>query len=410
MTFSENIREALRSIRGNRLRAGLTIVIISLGITAMVGVLTSIDAIKFWLSTSFSNLGANTLTIQNRELNVQIGGSRRKQKSYPPITYKQAKAFKLKADGQMAVSLTVDGADASTLRYESRTTNANVSIDGKDENLFNVESHVLATGRPFTEDDLASAANVIILGADVNELLFPAMNAIGREVAVGKHKYRVIGVLESKGTSGGIGGDKICFLPITTVLNHYQDPNRSFVINCKVPDAAQINSFAEGVTGLFRLVRGLTPDKENNFTVLKSETFIANLMANLRLLTYSATAIAFITLFGASIGLMNMMLVSVTERTMEIGLRKALGATRRQILVQFLVEAICICQLGGLLGIMLGVGIGNLNGYFLESPPVLPWDWILLAVVLCFIVGLGAGLYPAARAARLDPIDSLRYE
>ncbi|MCS7074585.1 MAG: FtsX-like permease family protein, partial [Bacteroidia bacterium] len=206
------------------------------------------------------------------------------------------------------------------------------------------------------------------------------------------------------------GGDKVVYLPLSTVFKDYPIPSGSITINVYVDDPHQLEAAEEAAMALFRLVRKLKPWQENNFAISKSDSFIDSLMDNLRILTWSATAIAIITLFGASIGLMNIMLVSVTERTKEIGLRKALGATPRQILIQFLTEAITICQLGGILGSMLGIAMGNAIGNLLKIDFMIPWAWIILSFAICFLVGLISGFYPARKAALLDPIEALRYE
>lgn len=410
MIFSENIQQAFAAIRTNILRATLTMFIIAFGIMALVGVLTSIDGIKYWMASSFSTMGANTFNIVNLESQVRIGARNRKKVVYPVISYQQARLFKERMTNPAIVNIKTYGNFASKAKYSRFETNNNIQVIGTDINFLTVESYQIDEGRSLTQDDIDHARNVCIIGSEIKKKLFPYTSPINKEIYLDKHHYKVVGLFKEKGTSFGSPGDKVCMLPLTTVLKDYSIPNRSFEINVFSPDPRQVKPLLESATGIFRVIRKLPPHKPSNFAIVMSDSFVENLMENLKILTLSATAISIITLFGAGIGLMNIMLVSVTERTMEIGLRKALGATRTQILIQFLTEAITICQLGGLLGVAAGVGIGRLIAYLLDVDFVIPWIWIVLGFVICLIVGVISGVYPARKAARLDPIDALRYE
>lgn len=412
MKPQENIAEALRALRGNRTRATLTILIIAFGIMSMVGVLTSIDGVKYWLRSSFSTLGANTFIIQQAATNVRIGGARRQQQDFPPIEYREALRLKNEMQERLgaAANLRASGSFASVAAFGTARTNNNIRVTGTDENFLRAEAYDLAEGRSLTADDVAHRRNVAVIGHELKVKLFPDQSPIDRYVRVDRNRYRVVGLLAERGTSFGSAGDKVCMIPVTTLQNDYPSSDRSYELNVYVDDAARIGKAADLAAGLFRIIRGLKPEEPDNFAVVLSDSFVNDLMNNLQILTLSATLITLITLFGASIGLMNIMLVSVTERTMEIGLRKAMGATRRQILAQFLTEAVVICQLGGLLGIALGLGAGNLVGLLLDVELMVPWAWVLGGLVVCFVVGIAAGLYPARRAAALDPIDALRYE
>jgi len=296
------------------------------------------------------------------------------------------------------------------VKYLQYVTNNNITIKGTDENFLLVEGYKIAKGRSITQEDVEYGRNVVVIGSEVEEKIFPGIYALDKIITLDKRPYKVIGVLEKRGTSFGGGGDKVAIIPITSMRKSFIDNKRSYTINAYVENPQELDYYIQVATGIFRLIRKLKPIDDNNFVAVKSDSFVESLMENLALLTLSATAIAIITLFGASIGLMNIMLVSVTERTKEIGLRKALGATKNHILFQFLVEAIVICQLGGLLGTILGISIGNLIGSFLGNEFIIPWNWVILSVVICFVVGVISGIYPARKAAQLDPIEALRYE
>ena len=409
--WKEHIREALGAISGSWLRSLLTILIIAFGITAMVGVLTSIDGVKYWMRNSFSTLGANTFVVQNLQSTIRVGG-RRKRVYYPPITYKQALKLKERVmkEGAGVPNIKGQATFNSTAAWRDKRTNANISVIGTDENFLTVESFGLAEGRAITPEDVKHQRKVAVAGHEIKAQLFPFSSPVGQHIFIDKNRYLIIGLLEEKGSSFGSKGDKSVMLPITTLLQDYALPNESFEVNVYVPEAEEVMAQAQMTTGLMRVVRGLSPREQTNFAVILSDSFVEDLMANLAILTVSATFITIITLFGAAIGLMNIMLVSVTERTMEIGLRKSTGATRKQIMFQFLTEAVTICQLGGILGVLLGLVIGNVVGYFLDARLMIPWGWVTLGLGVCFVVGIVSGLYPARKASRMDPIDALRFE
>jgi putative ABC transport system permease protein len=404
-----NILEALAAINANKLRAGLTILIIAFGITAIIGVMTAIDGIKYWLSSTFSTMGANTFQISNRESSLQIGGPR-KRKQYPNITYNQAKRFVEETERDFKVCLYRYGSFSARATYRNLKTNNNIDVIGTDEHFLLTQGYTIAEGRSLIPEDVAANRNIAIIGQEIKTLLFPHSSPIGEQIFLDRKPYIVVGVLAEKGSSFGQFDDKIALIPVSTVLADFPDGDMSFRISVFVDNPKELIPAAEHAIGIFRMIRKLKIAEENNFSIGLSDSFVSNLMENLRILTWSATAIAIITLFGASIGLMNIMLVSVTERTREIGIRKSLGATQRQIQLQFLVESITICQLGGLAGIILGVLIGNILGYLLAAQFIIPWLWIGLGILICFVVGIASGFYPALKAAKLDPIEALRYE
>ncbi len=411
LMLRENIRQALNSIRGNLLRASLTMLIIAFGIMAIVGVLTSIDGIKYYLSNSFSSLGSNTFKIQNRVSAIRIGGPGSNQRRYPSITLDETDEFRSRVKEDLTIAVNAMGTGATDARFRNLSTNKNIAVMGVDENYTVTEGYKIEEGRALTEDDIRNGRNTVVIGYELKTKLFPTSSPIGQWVTVGKHQYKIVGLIESKGSGFGPGsGDKIALIPYPTMLRHYPNPNRSFTISVFVAEPTRMPGIAAECEGIFRIVRKLKPADEINFGVNMSDSLVSQLMDNLRVLTLSATAIAIITLFGASIGLMNIMLVSVTERTREIGVRKSLGASKQHIMLQFLIEAITICQLGGIIGIGLGILIGNVISLLLGSGFIIPWLWMFMAFMVCFVVGIASGFYPARRAANLDPIESLRYE
>lgn len=399
------------SIRSQALRTTLTILIIALGIMALVGIQTAIHAIKSSISTNFTSMGANTFTIRNREMNVRIGKQGKKPKKYRPITYDEAIRFGREFDFPASASISTFATSGATLKYKSEKTNPNIQVMGGDENYLVAAGYELESGRNFSPQDIQYGTHTVILGKDIVNTLFPAKeDPLDKVIAIGSGKYKVIGVLKSKGSSAGFGGDKICMLPLSNVRQYFSRPDMSFTISVVAQDVQQLDVAVQEATGTFRVIRGVEPGEEDNFEIMKADNLANMVFEMMSTVTVVATAIGAITLFGAAIGLMNIMLVSVTERTREIGVRKALGATQNTIKRQFLVEAIVIGQIGGIAGIILGVLLGNLLGFALETSFVIPWMWMMLGVILCFIVGLLSGLLPAIKASRLDPIEALRYE
>ncbi|OFX58149.1 MAG: ABC transporter [Bacteroidetes bacterium GWB2_41_8] len=409
--FFENLRIALQSIRSNLLRTILTVLIIAVGITALVGILTAIDSIKNSITKEFTFMGANTFTISSRGMRVQVGNQRYRTRNYSYISYYQAKEFKEKYVFPAAVSISTMGTGTATVKFESQKTNPNISVQGADNNYLFTSGNEISLGRNFTEEEINSGKNVVIIGDGVLKKIFRnGENPLQKIISIGGGKYRIIGVLESKGRGFGSGGDQLCLLPYTNVRSYFTRPQMNFSIQIKVNSTEMVEPAIGEAEGTFRIIRNLNPADESDFNIEKSDNLVNILLKNIQNITLVATIIGFITLFGAAVGLMNIMLVSVTERTREIGIRKAMGATSKIVKQQFLIEAIAIGQIGGIVGIVFGILAGNGVAMMIGTPFFIPWIWIIAGVILCFFVGILSGYYPAQKASKLDPIESLRFE
>ena len=407
----ENIKISLRAIRSQLMRTILTIVIISFGIMSLVGTLTSIDALKSSINSNFTNMGANTFTIRNREMTVRIGKNGKLPKKFRNITYQEAIDFSKAYNFPAKPSVSTFASGASTLKFESKKTNPNIRIFGGDENYMATSGYELDKGRNFSSHEIQYGSHVVILGKEVIDALFTKkQDPIDKIITIGSGKYRIIGTLKSKGNSVGFGGDKVGILPLSNVRQYFSIPNMTFTINIMCNNSQLMSAAIGEATGTFRVIRKLSAGEEDNFEITKSDNLANLLIDNMQKVTMGATIIGIITLLGAAIGLMNIMLVSVSERTREIGIRKAVGATKKTIRSQFLVEALVICQLGGFFGTILGILLGNVMAFMFEISFIIPWFWIIMSIALCFVVGTIAGIYPAIKASKLDPIEALRFE
>ena len=407
----ENFRIAIKSIKSNILRTILTIVIIAIGITALIGILTAIDAIKTSINSEFTRLGANTFSIESRGMTVHIGKNNIKTKTHTYISYQQAKEFKETFNFPAMVSITLIATGNATVKYKDFESNPNILIAGGDENILFTTGRDLLKGRNFSTTDINQSRQVVILGYKIAQNIFHNKeDPINKYIIIGNGRYKVIGVLKEKGSSMGSRDDEICVIPITNVRKYFARPGLSCLINVLPENQELLDVGMSEAEGKFRIIRKLNTKDETDFNIIKSDNLANMLLSNIKNVTFAATIIGIITLLGAAIGLMNIMLVSVSERTREIGTRKAIGASANVILQQFLYEAIVIGQIGGVVGIIFGILIGNIMSSLIGSHFIIPWVWIIMGVIVCFIVGIISGIYPALKASKLDPIEALRYE
>lgn len=408
----EFINIAFNAIAGQKLRTGLTISIIAIGITALVGILTAIDAIKNSINSNFTSMGANTFTIRNKGLNIRMGKNGKAPKKFEPISFTEAKRFKEIYSYPAVVSVSALATPIAVVKFGNKKTNANSSVFGVDENYLQTAGYEIEWGRGFNENDIKNNLSQVIIGKEVSKQLFANnISALDKVISIGANKFKVVGILREKGSSMGFGGDRVCFIPILKMRQYYEKDNKtSFSISVLVKKTADLEGGISEAIGIMRQVRGLRTLEENNFEIVKADSLASILIDNIKYVTMAATIIGFITLLGAAIGLMNIMLVAVNERTREIGIRKAIGATNQSIKNQFLTEAVVICQLGGVFGVVLGIIIGNLTSQMVGGGFIIPWAWITLSIAVCFITGIVAGIYPAIKAAKLDPIEALRVE
>ncbi len=409
MQSIENVNIALDSVRSNWLRAVLTLLIIAFGIMALVGILTAIDTAIYSLNNNLSSLGANSISIDPIRKSRQGGAVR---KSGGPITYREGMDFKDRFDFPAQTSVSLNCTNTATIKYGGEKTNPNFLVFGVSENYLTAKGFELSAGRNFTERESLQGGNITIVGYDIVDQLFNGdpNKAVGRYINAGFAKLLVVGTLKTKGASMSQSEDRRILVPLLTGKRYFGTPETSYDILVAIDDPTRIEEGISEATGLFRIIRRLKAGEENDFEIEKSDGLIDVIKENTVNLRFAAVMVGLITLVGAAIGLMNIMLVSVTERTKEIGVRKALGATQQDIRRQFLTEAVVICQIGGLVGILLGVLVGNIVTFLLGGNFLFPWNWIILAIAFTTGVGLISGLYPAIKAARLDPIESLRYE
>ncbi len=411
MNLTDTIRLALSSIKGNLLRSILTLLIIAFGIMALVGILTAVDGIKAGIVNTFTGLGANTFNIKKKGTGLMGGHRRPRSNDADPIWLDDALEFKERYDYPAKVGISAMAAGLATVKHKEEKTDPNNFVNAIDADFLTLGTREVGKGRNFTETEVQSGSNVTIIGEGIAKKLFKkTSNALEKSISINNKKYRVVGVLASKGSSSSFSSDNICYIPITNARNKFPNSKRSYTINIAVEPGYDMDIATSEATGIMRSIRKVPLGEDDDFDTTKSDKLAGIFNEQISYLAIAAYIIAAITLLGAAIGLMNIMLVAVTERTREVGISKALGAKNKTILLQFLGEAIVICQIGGIVGIILGIIIGNLVSIMVKGPFIIPWMWIIVGLAFCFLVGILAGMYPAIKAARLDPIESLRYE
>lgn len=412
MWFSTTLfSEALGSIRANPLRATLTALIIGIGITALVGILTAIEGIQNSVYQGMEDLGANSFDIsaykksQRRRHGMEA-------KRFNRISFTEAQRFKKLMVDKARVAIFCRVSWNTEVKYGSLKSNPNINVFGGDENAFFAKGLDLVSGRSFSAMEMEFAMPVCVIGPELSQTLFGEESPVNHVVTAFGQPFKVIGLLKKTGSvANGNGADRSFVVPIKKAEQLGAGKELTYEITAVVPDPLLLNNTMDEARGIMRNVRHDQPNHDDSFEISQSASLASSIEEVTNSLRIAGFAIGLITLLGASIGLMNIMLVSVTERTHEIGVRKALGATPWIIRIQFLTEAVVICLLGGVLGIVLGISAGNLVSVLLSDGSfIVPWIWIGLGLFLCISVGISSGLYPAIKASRLDPVEALRFE
>ena len=410
--FRENIKIALGSIRTQLLRTILTIIIIAIGITALVGILTIVTALKYNLTTSFASMGSNTFNINQYQNTLRQEGGNEIEKINPIISYPEARAFKEKYDYPLTqTSLSFTAAGNAEVKFENQKTDPEITILGIDDTYIPNSGLEVTQGRNFNNFDISNNVYSCVVGSDfATKGLLKDVNPIGKTLSVRGAKFKVIGVLKEKGSTFGNSRDLRVMIPIQVARSMFSQPNINYSVSIMIQKTELLNAAIDNAIVEMRQIRKLNPVQEDNFGISRSDELLNKISGLTDFLEISAWVMGIITILGSSIALMNIMIVSVTERTREIGVRKALGAKKSTIAWQFFIETLTIGQLGGLFGIIFGILIGYGICVAAGWDFVIPWGAMLAAVITSFIVALVSGLYPAIKASQLDPIEALRYE
>lgn len=424
MTTSDSLSLAWRTVRSNKLRTGITVAIIALGITALIGIITAISAMQQSLRESFSSMGANAFNIRFKESRARFGNGgddvkktrrglkEKKSNLGKPIRREEAEFFKTNYNFPGAqVSIYRRGPGAQEIHYEEKKTNPQITLWGGDENYLAVNGYSIDVGRNLNNLDVTSGRAVCLMGSNVAKKLFGDRpeKCVDKIIRVGSLPYRVVGLLKSKGSSAMMRQDDILLTSYNNVRG-FENANPSYMVGVIVNNVSQLDVATEEATSVFRSVRKLEPTEEINFVIERSDKFAEMFIGFLSSIAGAAVAIGLITLTGSAICLMNIMLVAVNERTKEVGLIKAIGGKNKNVRQQFLFESIIISLLGALFGIIAGILIGNIAAMLFKTGFIIPWLWVIVGIVICTLVGLIAGIYPALKASRLNPIVALRYE
>lgn len=409
--FKENIRIAFGSIRTQLLRTILTVLIIAIGITALVGILTVVSALENTISTDFASMGANTFNINQYENITRRRGNEEREIINPIISYPEAVAFQNKYNYPFTeTSLSFTATSTAEVKYEAKETDPEIKILGVDQHFITNSGLETSLGRNFTGFDIQNNNYVCVVGSDFEKGLLKDVNPIDKIISIRGAKFKVIGVLKEKGSTFGNSQDLRVLIPIQVARSLFTAPNINYTMSVMVSKKELLDQAIDHATSTMRRVRKLSPVRDNNFGIVRSDDLINRILGITKYLGWASWIISIITILGSSIALMNIMIVSVTERTREIGVRKALGAKKSTIAFQFFIETLLIGQFGGLVGIILGILIGFAISTAMTFDFVIPWGAIFAAFATSFMVAIVSGLYPAVKAAQLDPIEALRYE
>lgn len=411
LEVKESFVMAIVALRTNKLRSILTLLGISVGVFSIIGVMTAMGVLVNSIEVGMSWLGVNTFQVQKYPMfEANDPEDMAKFRNRRDITYDQAMYVKEHASLPNAVGIFCFSQSGKIISSpHGEKTNPNISLTGRDIEGFTANSWTIGDGRVFTTTEITNASNVIILGMDVVKKLFPKIDPINQIVRLDGREYKVIGVVEPRGGMLGGGGDNYAIIPITTFFNVY-GRDQLVAIKVQAPNQAAFDDCMEQVRGILRTARHVAPGEEDDFYMWSNDSMITQFNDFTKYVRLGIMVISGIALLAAGVGIMNIMLVSVTERTREIGIRKAVGARRNNILTQFVLEAVIISQIGGIIGIIIGILVGNVAAMLLQVPPIIPFDWVAIGFISCSIVGIVFGVYPAWKASNLDPIESLRYE
>ncbi|MEP6803646.1 MAG: ABC transporter permease [Flavobacterium sp.] len=409
--FKENIRIAFGSIKTQLLRTILTVLIIAIGITALVGILTVVTALNNTISTNFASMGANTFNINQYENNLKNRGSNEREIVNPIISYPEAVAFKNKYKYPFTeTSLSFTATRTAEVKYLDKKTDPEIQILGVDEHFIGNSGLEISLGRSFNQFDIDNNTYSCVVGSDFEKGLLKDLNPIDKTISIRGARFKVIGVLKEKGSTFGNSQDLRVLIPIQVARSLFTAPNINYTMSVMVSKKELLDQAIDNATSTMRRVRKLSPTRDNNFGIGRSDDLINRILGITKYLGWASWIISVITILGSSIALMNIMIVSVTERTREIGVRKALGAKKITIAVQFFIETLLIGQIGGLIGIVIGILLGFAIATAMSFVFVVPWVAIFAAFGTSFTVAIVSGLYPAIKASKLDPIEALRYE
>jgi putative ABC transport system permease protein len=406
----ESFAMAMHALAAHKLRSALTLLGVLIGVFSIIVTMTAMRILQANIETEMSQLGSQAFAIQKWPA-IQLGGPKDWEKYWRRKDISLAHGEQVQEKATLAASVGIEGnfwGGQIETRYQK--TPPTVMLLGDTPGSFPAKNWIVEDGRSLAETDVDNARDVCVLGNSVAKSVFPVGSAVGQRVKINGINYNVIGVLAPKGTSLGGEQDNFAVVPITTALNRYGWRWHSLTILVQARDAASYDDCVEQVRGILRVARKVPPGLEDDFEVFSNDSLITQFNTLTLAVRIGVTVISSIALVAAGIGIMNIMLVSVTERTREIGIRRAVGAKKRNIMVQFIMEAIVLCEVGGVIGVVLGILGGNATAWYFEVPPAIPVDWIILGLVICSIVGIIFGTYPAYKAANLDPIESLRYE